>query len=241
MRPDNAGTNILIFLRAVCRHWVALLSGGLITVALGLLERLSGRNIPLWTYGCVLTFFAFSACYLAWRDAARRNKPNLIFEVDTTSRSQVQVLHEERTFNPPDIIPTKLECYVILPRIGLRLANHDVNNSIGVWGIKLLLIKVHLGREKEIPLQSSTLTQVLEYGGGKVDFSNGVTVGAGRREKTFSSFEFELELSAEYGRRLDRHYFLRLVMEAAGRPPYLTDLNVDWNAALKGGSFIVLR
>lgn len=44
------------------------MSGGIITVLLGLFERFSGKNVPLWVYATILVFFAFLACYLAWRD-----------------------------------------------------------------------------------------------------------------------------------------------------------------------------
>jgi len=44
------------------------MSGGVVTVALNMFERLSGKDIPLWVYACILIFFLFLACYLAWRD-----------------------------------------------------------------------------------------------------------------------------------------------------------------------------
>jgi hypothetical protein len=47
------------------------MSGGIITVALGIFERLSGKNIALWLYIAVLIFFAFLGCFLAWRDSQK--------------------------------------------------------------------------------------------------------------------------------------------------------------------------
>lgn len=47
------------------------MSGGIITVLLGVFERFSGKNVPLWVYGAILIFFAFLAFYLAWRDARK--------------------------------------------------------------------------------------------------------------------------------------------------------------------------
>jgi hypothetical protein len=67
---EPSGT-VLAFLRAVGSHWTTLMSGGIITVALGLFERLSGKNVPLWLYIAVLIFFAFLACFLAWRDSQK--------------------------------------------------------------------------------------------------------------------------------------------------------------------------
>jgi membrane protein implicated in regulation of membrane protease activity len=70
--PDlKNSTNVLAFIRAVLDHWTTLMSGGIITVLLGVFERFSGKNVPLWVYGGILIFFAFLACYLAWRDARK--------------------------------------------------------------------------------------------------------------------------------------------------------------------------
>jgi len=73
--PQSARTSFLAFLREVGKHWSTLMSGGVITVALGIFERLSGKAIPLWVYGCVLVCFVFLACYLAWRNE-RQNHLN---------------------------------------------------------------------------------------------------------------------------------------------------------------------
>jgi len=47
------------------------MSGGVITVALGVFERLSGKAVPLGVYVGILGFFAVLACYLAWRHASK--------------------------------------------------------------------------------------------------------------------------------------------------------------------------
>jgi len=68
---DNS-TTVWAFLWAVKDHWIALMSGGVITVLLGVFERLSGKGVPLWVYIGILIFFAFLACYLAWRDERKK-------------------------------------------------------------------------------------------------------------------------------------------------------------------------
>jgi len=60
------------FLKAIKNHWITLMSGGAITVAVALYERWSRQNIPTWIYVSILIFFLFCACYLAWRDEQRR-------------------------------------------------------------------------------------------------------------------------------------------------------------------------
>jgi hypothetical protein len=71
MPESKTSTSVFAFIRAVSRHWLTLMGGGAITVALGVFERFSGKNVPLWVYVSILIFFVFFACYLAWRDAKR--------------------------------------------------------------------------------------------------------------------------------------------------------------------------
>ena len=65
---EHADSNAVAFLRAVKEHWLTLMSGGVITVALGIIERLSGKNVPLWAYAIIVLAFVVLACYLAFRD-----------------------------------------------------------------------------------------------------------------------------------------------------------------------------
>jgi len=45
------------------------MSGGIITVALGMYGYLSGQSVPRWIYIPILVFFVVLACYLAWKDS----------------------------------------------------------------------------------------------------------------------------------------------------------------------------
>ena len=67
--PQELPANIIGFLRAVGSHWVSLMGGGIITVALGMYAYFSGRNIPPYIYIPVIIIFVFFGCYLAWRDS----------------------------------------------------------------------------------------------------------------------------------------------------------------------------
>jgi hypothetical protein len=84
-QPETRNPTFRAFLQAVKEHWIALMSGGVITVALGVFERFSGKNVPLWVYGFILIFFTFLACYLAWRDAEK-------------ARTQINVQDQKRQF-----------------------------------------------------------------------------------------------------------------------------------------------
>src|SRR5258708_7577946 len=70
-KSETQSTTVWAFLRAVGHHWTTLMSGGVITVLLGVFERLSGKSVPLWVYVAILIFFALLACYLAWRDSQK--------------------------------------------------------------------------------------------------------------------------------------------------------------------------
>lgn len=61
------------FLRAIIGHWITLIGGGVITGCLGLFERLSGKNIPVWAYVCILAVFVVMAAYMAWRDSVNKH------------------------------------------------------------------------------------------------------------------------------------------------------------------------
>ena len=67
-QSEHADSDAVAFLRAVKEHWLTLMSGGVITVALGIVERLSGKNVPLWAYAIIVLAFVVLACYLAFRD-----------------------------------------------------------------------------------------------------------------------------------------------------------------------------
>jgi hypothetical protein len=100
--PHN--TSVWAFIRAVGRHWTTLMSGGVVTVALGILERFSGKNVPLLVYGFILVLFALMACYLAWRDS-QKDRATLP-DTDRKRREMIaerlaQLIKESPSVTPP--------------------------------------------------------------------------------------------------------------------------------------------
>jgi hypothetical protein len=92
------------FLWAVKGHWVTLMSGGAAIVALALIERFTGQNIPTWLYVTVLIAFAFWACYLAWRDSQRKQAS--VSDSSTRRRDMLinrleQLIKESPPVTPP--------------------------------------------------------------------------------------------------------------------------------------------
>ncbi len=66
---DPIKPNLPNFIRAVLSHWVGLMSGGVIIVALGIWERVAKQNVPLYLYLIITLLFIVLACFLAWKDA----------------------------------------------------------------------------------------------------------------------------------------------------------------------------
>lgn len=62
------------YLLAVVRHWVTIVTGGIIVAVLGIWEHLSGRGVSNEYYACVVLIFIFYSCFSAWRDEFRAHK-----------------------------------------------------------------------------------------------------------------------------------------------------------------------
>lgn len=60
--------SLLSFVKAVVRHWITLMSGGVVTVGLGIWERETGHPVRGFVYIIVLCSFVIWACFLAWRE-----------------------------------------------------------------------------------------------------------------------------------------------------------------------------
>jgi len=56
------------FICAVAGHWVSLMTGGILALALVLYERITGADVPLSVYWAIAAFTVFAWTFLAWRD-----------------------------------------------------------------------------------------------------------------------------------------------------------------------------
>ena len=83
--------DLWLYFRAVLDQWVALMSGGIITVALALWERYQQKTISAKWYVAIIAFFVLLSMFLAWRDRQ--------LEV----RKLTQQLIDERKKNNPDL------------------------------------------------------------------------------------------------------------------------------------------
>lgn len=73
MSHQTSDATISGFMFSVLDHWIVLMSGGLVTVGVGVYEKLSSNQVPIWLYITVLLSFVIVGCYFAWRDE-RRNR-----------------------------------------------------------------------------------------------------------------------------------------------------------------------
>lgn len=59
------------FAGAILSHWLTLMSGGVIIVAVGIYERAAGRNVSGAMYVALICVLIVIASFLAWRDKQR--------------------------------------------------------------------------------------------------------------------------------------------------------------------------
>jgi hypothetical protein len=109
------------FLRAVGEHWVTLMSGGVIIVLIGLLERLIGRNVPLSVYLSIISLFVIIACFTAWKDERSR------------AISISKHLEEEKAANRRPELHGSIQSFTIFPVFSARedeAASFTIQESI---------------------------------------------------------------------------------------------------------------
>ncbi|MGH7546596.1 MAG: hypothetical protein ACREMM_00305 [Gemmatimonadales bacterium] len=83
------------YLKAVARHWSALVTGAAITLALGILPEVSGIRVPPWAWQVALGIAVPWAGFLAWRDEYKKAteltaKPQLRVGLSHWDRAQIR-------------------------------------------------------------------------------------------------------------------------------------------------------
>jgi len=59
------------FGEVLCRHWVPLLTGGVVMASFGALEHWVGASVPWPYYAAVAVIFFLYSSFAAWRDEFR--------------------------------------------------------------------------------------------------------------------------------------------------------------------------
>jgi hypothetical protein len=221
-RPDTP--TLWKFILAAKEHLMTLLSGGIITVGLGLYERASGQDIPWQMYVYVVGVFILLTAYKVWQDTYRKAVRNVsvIFDVGTARQGKVCLINKA-VLEPGT--PTEHDGYILKATIPVRFANHNPQAAIDIWNMNFSLIHKTRLKENPIPL------------GGTTSFEVSLTINKGAREQTHHLRGFEAYIKPEYEKRLNKRHFLRLTIEAAGQAPYSADIYINWTEARKDEGF----
>lgn len=80
------------FVRLVAQHWVTLMSGGIVMVAIAFYERRSGRDAPFYVFLIIAFAFIVWACFLAWRDEYRKRltAEQSVIEIKDSKRAKIE-------------------------------------------------------------------------------------------------------------------------------------------------------
>jgi hypothetical protein len=143
----NSGqVHVSDFVRAVSKHWVAVMSGGVVVVVLQLIERVFGKNVPIWLYGAVVLLLVLYAAYLVWRDERtsllsanvlwNRERSTLVTSIQALSQAvpKIEIEIAEAILQP--ITHNSLRCFL---RVTLRNRTeeapcmiHDCNMAVRI-------------------------------------------------------------------------------------------------------------
>ena len=142
-----------LFARAIFSHWLTLMSGGIIIVAVGVYERATGANVSWSIYLTLICVLIVISSFLAWRDKSR--------EVDELKQELVN--EREPVRREFDAIRLRLLTSTLAPEITQELRNlkalilsrrellarEDVGNFFGKW-IKPYEIHLHYGAQLDL-------------------------------------------------------------------------------------------
>lgn len=102
-----------LFVRAIFSHWLTLMSGGVIIVAVGIYERVAGGNVPWSIYLSLICALIVIASFLAWRD--KSHEVNRLKQELANEREPIR-----REF---DAIRLRLLTSTLAPEIAQELGN----------------------------------------------------------------------------------------------------------------------
>lgn len=142
-----------LFVRAIFSHWLTLMSGGLIIVAVGIYERATSRNVSWSIYVALICVLIVVSSFLAWRD-----KSHEIDELKQELANEREPIRREF-----DAIRLRLLTSTLAPEITQELRNlkalilsrrellsrKDVGGFFSKW-IKPYEIHLHYGAQLDL-------------------------------------------------------------------------------------------
>jgi hypothetical protein len=132
------------------------------------------------------------------------SRPKLNFEVTDPIHNRVYLRHEVTT-PPPEIEPTKIDRYLLRADIKICFENGDTRPRTPKKLRAALFRKARSGKEKEIPLTSSSV-DVFEEGIGKIILTE-MSILAGRITPNYK-LDCYMEIPSRYGSRFNQNCFL---------------------------------
>ena len=125
------------------------MSGGIIIVALGLFERISGTNVPFWVYAPIIVLLVLVASYLAWKEqrqivlAQQRSDavPAIVVEIieailEAPTYNSLRCFVRIKVRNLIEAAPCMIDNCKLAIRIGEQW--YEESTVIGVEGFQLI-------------------------------------------------------------------------------------------------------
>lgn len=106
---------VLLFAKAVVKHWTALITGGIV-IALLTLWQDTGHPVAYWVYWSVAVIALVIAFYRAWLDE-HRNALRLAEELDRESAKQQEAARQQQETIKKDLLRALTTLRTIEPEV----------------------------------------------------------------------------------------------------------------------------
>lgn len=185
MSSEN-NTSLWQFIKNVGHHWVALMSGGILIVSLGLFERFSGKNVPVEVYIAIIALIFCIAFYLAWRD-----ERNSIIAIQKTIEDKEKVVSDK------DKIISETEQTISELKLALLQEKEARTPQLKAAILEVATAELSGKGEKQTAVTYKITLSNLGMPSVAVDWMPFVTL-AGRKPLGFELMHFENELTLGY-------------------------------------------
>jgi hypothetical protein len=234
-KPSPESTNLWGFLRALGHHWITLMSGGVITVAVALVERLTRQNVPTWVYVSILVLFALCACYLAWRDVKRKEN-EAVSRLKSLTRHKIKFTIDEVSTRVFVNVPSSYNVLTVTAKIKIQFENEDTYP----WTMKGLSLTLHELEPPELPeidtyiVKEEYIESASKQPMPREQFE-GMLIQAGGVTPWYTCEISLVPVGANkkvsQPEDLTGSHFLRISMGASNQQPLTANLFVNWSDA----------
>jgi hypothetical protein len=152
------------FVRAVFKHWGALVTSGAVIGALGIWQG-TGHFIPHWVYWLVAAVGLVAACYKAWNEE-RQNVVNLTERLNVFERTIQPMLHMDARVGRPDSEKTRWRKGAAAYYFRLAVTNTGTATARDVQVVLAGVEQLRLDKTYETVKRFSPANLVWEHAGG---------------------------------------------------------------------------